>query len=65
MSRAPAFNIQLLILDTECKPPKKLPPALIIHPLDKGKIIALIPVSRDRVVLLQTATVSEVFTVPA
>ena len=42
-------GIQLLILDMEYKPLQKLPPALIIHPLDKGKIIALIPISRDRV----------------
>ena len=65
VSNVAGSGIQLLILDTEYKPPQKLPPALIIHPLDKGKIIALIPISRDRVVLLQTATVSEVFTIPA
>ena len=41
-----------------------LPRALTVHPLDKGKIIAIVPTDRHCVILLGTATGSKVLTIP-
>jgi hypothetical protein len=42
-----------------------IPPTLTVHPLDEGRIIAIVPTNRDRVILLETATMSQVLTIPA
>ena len=42
-----------------------LPPTLIVQPLDEGKITAIVPTDRDRVILLEVATMSQVLTIPA
>jgi len=59
-------GIQLLILDEGYTPPQQVvPPALTVRPLDEGKIVTIVPTDRDRVILLEVATMSEVFTIPA
>jgi hypothetical protein len=59
-------GIQLLSLDEGSAPSRGLiPPTLTVHPLDQGRIIAIIPTNRDRVVLLEAATMSQVLEIPA
>ena len=41
-----------------------IPSALTVYPLDKGKIIAIVPTDRDGIILLETATMSQVLTIP-
>ena len=58
-------GIQLLSLDEGYAPPQQLlPPTLSVRPLDEGRIIAVVPTSRDRVILLESATMSQVLTIP-
>ena len=58
-------GIQLLSLDKGFMPSEELiPPVLTVHPLDKGRIIAIVPTDRNGVILLETATMSKVLTIP-
>jgi len=58
-------GIQLLSLDKGyAQPQEPIPPVLTVHPLDKGRIIAIVPKDRDGFILLETATMSQVFTIP-
>jgi len=60
-------GIQLLSLN-EGSPPSRqqlLPPTLTVHSLDEGRIIAIVPTDRDRIILLEAAAMSQVFTIPA
>ena len=57
-------GVQLLNLDKRYLPPEQpIPPALTVYPLDKGKILAITPADRTSVILLETATMQEVFTI--
>lgn len=57
-------GIQLLSLDKGYLPPEQqIPPALTVHPLDKDNILAIVPTDRMSVILLETATMQEVFTI--
>jgi WD40 repeat protein len=60
-------GIQLLSLDVE--PAGSLDPAisisvLTIHPLDQGKIIVVLPTSRDSIILLEVATMKQLLKIP-
>ena len=58
-------GIQLLSLDRgHASSEQLLPPALTVHSLDKGRIIAIVPTSREHVILLETTTMSQVLTIP-
>ena len=58
-------GIQLLSLDKgHASSEQLLPHTLTVHPLDKGRIIAIVPTNRDRVILLETTTMSQVLTIP-
>lgn len=37
---------------------------LTVHPLDEGRIIAIIPANRDRIILLESATMSTLLIIP-
>jgi hypothetical protein len=37
---------------------------LTVYPLDEGRIIAIVPTTNDRVILLETATMSQVLSIP-
>ena len=70
VANAEGVGIQLLALDEGYAPSQELiPPALTVHPLDKGRIIAVIlanvPTNRHRVILLEMDTMSEVLRIPA
>ena len=57
-------GIQLLNLDQEhALPQQPTPPLRTMYPLDKGRIIATVPTTKDRITLLETATMSQVFSV--
>ena len=59
-------GLQLLSLDDGPSPSRQLiPPTLTAHPLDKGRIIVIVPIDRDRIILLQTATILQVLMIPA
>ena len=79
VANVPDTGLQLLSLDEELlrlgeeslnldegyTPSREpLPPALTVHPLDKGKIIAIVPISRDCVILLEMATMRRILTIP-
>ena len=58
-------GIQLLRLDKGYTPSQQpIPPRLSVHPLDKGRIIAVVPTDGDRVILVETATMSQVLAIP-
>ena len=58
-------GIQLLSLHQgHASSPQPAPPPLTIYPLDKGRIISIIPATDDRVILLETATMSQVLSIP-
>ena len=58
-------GIQLLSLDQEHASPRQpTPPLLTMYPLDEGRIIAVVPETDDRTILLETATMSQVFSIP-
>ena len=59
-------GIQLLRLDKEDGPPRQpTPPPPAMYPLDKGRIITIVPATNGRVILLETATMSQVSSIPA
>jgi len=59
-------GIQLLNLNEGSTTSQQdLPPSLTVQPLDEGRIVAIVPTDRDRVVLLETATMLPVLTIPA
>ena len=59
-------SIQSLSLDKGYSPSQEpIPPALTVRPLYWGKIIVIVPTSRDCVVLLETATIQRVLVIPA
>jgi WD40 repeat protein len=60
-------GIQLLSLDVE--PAGSLDPAisisvLTIHPLDRGKVITILPTSRNFITLVEVATMKQLLTIP-
>ena len=58
-------GIQLLSLDQGHAPPRQLtPPTLTMYLLDGDRIITIIPTTDDRVILLETATMSRVLSIP-
>ena len=58
-------GIQMLSLDKGYVPSQELAPsALTVHPLDRGRIIAIVPTDRDGVILLETASMSQVLKIP-
>ena len=59
-------GIQLLSLDEGYTPPRQPTASILtVHILDKGKIIAIVPTNRDRITLLESATMSPLLTIPA
>ena len=63
---ATGFGIQLLDLkDGYPASQRIIAPTLTVHPFDEGRIIAIIPVTRDRVTLLESATMLRLLTIPA
>ena len=58
-------GIQLLRLHQDPAPPQQpTPPPLTVSPLDEGRIITIIPTTNDRIVLLETSTMSQVLSIP-
>ena len=58
-------GIQLLSLNQENTSPRQpAPPSRTVHPVGKGTAIAVVPVTDDRVILLETATMSQVLSIP-
>ena len=58
-------GIQLLSLGEGYAPPRQLlPPALSVRPLEEERIIAVVPVGRDRVILIESDTMSQVLAIP-
>ena len=59
-------GIQLLNLDERYTPPRQpIASILTVHAVDEGKIVAIVPTNRDRITLLESATMSPLFTIPA
>jgi len=59
-------GIQLLNLDGGSVTSRQLlPPTHAVHPLDEDRIITVVPTDRNRVILLETATMSQVLSIPA
>ena len=59
-------GIQLLWLDQEhASPQQPTSPLLTTYLLDEGRIVTIVPATNDRVILLETATMSQVFSNPA
>ena len=59
-------GIQLVSLDKAYRASEQLiPPTLTVRSLDKGRIVTVVPTNRDCVILLETATMSQVLTIPA
>jgi hypothetical protein len=58
-------GIQLLSLG-EGSPRSQNPiiPVLTVHPLDQGKIIAVLPTSRDSIILLEVTTMKQLLEIP-
>jgi len=66
VANAAGIGIQLLSPDDGFTPaPQLIPPTLNVYPLDKGRITAIVPTSHDRIILLETAIMSEVLVIPA
>ena len=66
VANVPGAGIQLLNLDKKYAPSQQPSvPTLAVRALDHGNIIAAVPASCDRIVLLETATMSELHTIPA
>ena len=64
VANIPGSGIQLLKLDQEhASPTQHTPPTLATYPLDKGRIIAIVPTTEDRVILLETATMLQIFSI--
>jgi len=60
------FGIQLLSLDMgDVISQQHIPPVLAVHPSNEGGVVAIVPTNRDRVILLELATMSQVLTIPA
>ena len=58
-------GIQLLRLDEDGPPRQPTPPPLAMYPLDKGRIITIVSATNHRAILLETATMSQVSSIPA
>jgi hypothetical protein len=59
------FGIQLLNLDEGHATSRQIiTPTLTVHPFDEGRIIAIVPVARDGVMLLEPATMLQLLTIP-
>ena len=59
-------GIQLLRLDQErASPQQPTPLALTTYPLDKGRIITVVPKTDCHVILLEAATLSQIFSITA
>ena len=58
-------GIQLLRLDQkDASPRQPTPPSLIVYSFDEGRIIAVVPTTGDCVTVLETATMSQVLSIP-
>ena len=58
-------GIHLLRLDQEHPSPRQPTPlSLPPYPLDRGRIITIVPTNNDYVILLETSTMSEVLSIP-
>ena len=65
VTNAQGSGIQLLSLGQERESPRQpTPPPLAMHPLDKGRIIAIVPTTDDDITLLETSTMSQVLSIP-
>ena len=65
VANVPGSGIQLLQLNQEdASPQQPTPPPLTMHPLDKGRIVAIVPTTDDHVILVETATLSQIFSTP-
>ena len=60
---AAGSGIQMLRLGQEPSSPQQPTPLLTAYPLDKGRIIATVPTTDDRIIFLGTATMSQVFSI--
>ena len=59
------FSIQLLSLDEGYSPPQQATVSVLaVYTLDQGNIIATTTSSRDRITLLESSTLSPLFTIP-
>ena len=57
-------GIQLLSLDGKYAPSQqRIPPTLTVHPLDEGRIISIVPITRDRVILLKADMLEWLFAI--
>ena len=58
-------GIQLLSLEEGHTPPQQsIISTLTVHTFDEGNIVAILPTSRDRITLLESATMSPLLTIP-
>jgi len=65
VTNAAGIGIQLLSLGEGYAPSQELiPPAPILRPLDKNRIIAIIPANHGRVILLEMGTMLQVLAIP-
>ena len=65
VANVPGSGIQLLSLDQEdASSRQRTPPPLSVYPLDKGRIIAIVPTTNNPVVLLKTASMLRLLSVP-
>ena len=58
-------GIQLLRLHQGRAPPlQPTPPPLTTSPMDEGRIVTIVPTTNDRIILLETSTMSQVLSIP-
>ena len=66
VANAAGFGIQLLRPDEGHTPFQQLiPPTLTTRPFDEDRIIAIIPVTRYCIILLESTTMRQLLTIPA
>jgi len=66
VANAAGFGIQLLRPEEGCAPSRQpVTPMLTTRPLDGDRIIAIVPVSRDCVILLESTTMRQLLKIPA
>jgi len=66
VANAVGFGIQLLRPDEGYAPSQRpITPTLTTRPLDREKIIAIVPVTRDCVILLESTTMRQLLKIPA
>jgi len=66
VANAAGFGIQLLRPEEGCAPSRQLiAPTLTTRPLDRDRIVAIVPVTRDCVILLESTTIRQLLKIPA